>query len=95
MTETATITVVNVLYFLAEAAVYVFLFWWGITREVSSPLKLVLAIALVSVFALAWGVFASPGAMLALPGVADLIFRVVWFAAGAAAAIGVLGAKWT
>lgn len=61
----------------------------------SPPLKWVLAIVLVSAFALAWGVFASPRAMLPLPGVTDLIFRAMWFAAGGADAIWVLGAQWT
>ena len=81
---------VDVLVFLAEVGVLVAVGWWGATRGVAVPARVVLAVGLVTAFAVAWGSWASPKATWPLTGAASVAFRVAWFGLGAAAALAVL-----
>ena len=87
---TSTIKFTDILYFLAEVAVYVAVVWWGLTREISTPARWVLAVGLFAVFAVSWGLVAAPRASWHLPGAADLAFRLIWFGLGLAAAVTVV-----
>lgn len=84
----------DVLYFFAEILVYVAVAWWGFTRDVPAPARWCLGLGGLVVFAATWGMLASPRANFALQGLADTVFRVVWFATGAAAAIVVIAERW-
>ena len=77
----------EVLYFLAEVAVYVAVAWWAFTRELAPALRWLLAIGLVAAFAIPWALLASPKARWPLPGWADTMFRIVWFGLGFVAAV--------
>ena len=83
----------DVLYFLAEVAVYVAVAWWGFSRAVPTVARWGLAVGLLAVFAASWGVFAAPGAVLPLQGWLDPAFRVLWFGLGIAAAIMLIAAR--
>ena len=81
---------VDVVVFLAEVSVLVAVGWWGATRGVAAPLEVLLAVGLVTAFAVAWGAWAAPKATWPLAGAADVAFRVVWFGLGAAALLALL-----
>ncbi|MET3805929.1 hypothetical protein ABIB25_002937 [Nakamurella sp. UYEF19] len=86
----STLNFTDVLYFVAEILVYVAVAWWGFTRDVPGPLRWCLALGLLVLFAVTWGLLASPRATFPLHGVADAAFRIAWFGLGAAAAIVVI-----
>ncbi len=73
--------------FLAELAVYFAIAWWSLSRECALWLRVLLAIALLAVFATSWGLLASPKARWPLRGRAGLAFRCGWFGLGLAAAL--------
>lgn len=81
---------VDVLVLLAELAVLVAVGWWGATRGLAAPFRVVLAVGLVTAFAVAWGAWASPRAAWPLTGAAAVAFRVGWFGLGAAALLALL-----
>src|ERR1700712_49401 len=83
---TSSIKVTDILYFLAEIAVYVAIAWWGFSRDVPVPARWVLSLGLLAVFAVSWGLVAAPNASIRLPGVADVLFRLLWFGLGLVAA---------
>ena len=84
---TSSLKFTDILYFLAEIAVYVAVAWWGFTREVPAPARWALGLGLLAVFAVSWGLLAAPHASLALQGLPDLLFRLLWFGLGLAAAV--------
>jgi hypothetical protein len=86
---------VDVMYFLAEILVYVAIAWFGFTRDVPDVVRWCLGLGGVAVFAVSWGLFASPRAGFALHGTADTAFRVLWFGLGAAAAVVVVTQRWS
>jgi hypothetical protein len=77
----------DVLYFLAELAVYVVMAWWGLTRDVPVVFGALLGVGGVAVLAAAWAIFAAPRARIPLHGIANVVFRVAWFGIGAAAGL--------
>lgn len=80
----------DVLYFAAEMVVYVAVAWWGFTRAVPDPARWCLGLGAIALLAVAWGLLASPKAGIPLHGAVDVLFRVLWFGLGAAAAVAVL-----
>ena len=87
---TSSIRFTDILYFLAEMAVYVAVAWWGFSRDVPVLARWALGLGLLAVFAVTWGLLAAPHASFALSGFADVLFRVLWFGLGLAAAIVVI-----
>jgi CHASE1-domain containing sensor protein len=41
----------------------------------------------LAVFAVSWGLLAAPRATIALHGAPDVLFRIIWFGLGLAAAV--------
>lgn len=80
-----TLSPADVAWFAAEMAVYVSVGWWGATRELSWPARVLLGVSAVAAMAVAWGVFAAPEAPCSLSGPANVVFRSVWFCLGALA----------
>lgn len=78
-----TVSVADVAWFAAEAAVYVGVGWWGATRGLGWPGGLLLALFAVVAMAATWGLFAAPEASLFLAGPVGVAFRSVWFGLGA------------
>lgn len=89
-----TLKMTDVLYFIAEIVVYIAVAWWGFSRELPGLLRWCLGLGGPVVFAVTWGLLASPRAKFALHETADTLFRVVWFGLGAAAVIVVI-AGWS
>ncbi|GAA2746497.1 DUF2568 domain-containing protein [Kitasatospora cinereorecta] len=79
------LTVVDVLAFGAELAVYAAAARWAWRRPVRRPVRLIGAVAAVAGLALLWGQFAAPTADHPLHGAARVAFEICWFGAGAAA----------
>ncbi len=75
----------GVLAFLLELGVYVAAGWWGCTRRMSRLPRLLLASALVVLFALVWALFGAPSAVHPLHGAARAALELCWFGAGTAA----------
>lgn len=88
----ATVRFSDVLYFLAELAVYTAVVWWGLSRDASTPVRWLLATGGLSTLAISWGLVAAPRAIFALHGVGDVAFRVAWFGCGLIAAVIVISA---
>ena len=86
---TDSIRFTDVLYFLAELAVYVAVTWWGFTRDVPAVARWGLGLGGLVVFAVVWGLFAAPRAPVRMHGGAGLTFRIVWFGLGAAAVVAI------
>jgi hypothetical protein len=80
----------DVLYFLAEMAVYAAVVWWAVSQDSTILIRVLLAIGGVAIFATTWAVFAAPGAPIHLHGIQDVAFRIAWFALGATAGIAAL-----
>jgi hypothetical protein len=80
------IRIFDVLYFLAEMAVYAAVVWWAVTQDSSLIVRVCLAVGGVAIFAAAWALFAAPRAPIRLPRALDAVFRIVWFGLGAGAA---------
>lgn len=74
-----------VLAFLLELGVYTAAGWWGFTRRAPLVLRLLLASALVVLFAVVWGLFGAPSAVYPLHGAARAVLELCWFGAGTAA----------
>ena len=87
---TSSIKFTDILYFLAEIAVYAAVVWWGFSRDVPTPARWALGLGLLAVFAASWGFLAAPHASFGLHGVADVLFRLLWFGLGLGAAIVVI-----
>jgi hypothetical protein len=87
---TTSIRSTDILYFLAEIAVYVAVVWWGFSRDVSTPTRWILGLGLLAVFAVSWGLLAAPRASIALHGAPDVLFRAAWFGLGLAAAVALI-----
>lgn len=81
----------GVLAFLVEIGVYVAAGWWGFTRRAHLVLRLLLAMSLVAVFAVVWGLFGAPSAVHPLHGTARAALELCWFGAGAGAWAAVKG----
>lgn len=77
----------DVAWFVAELAVYGSVGWWAATRALPLLAQIGLAVLVVVVMAVLWGVFAAPRAVRPLPGAAGVGFRVVWFGAGVLALV--------
>ncbi len=75
----------DMLYFLAELAVYAAVAWWGFTRDAPLALRLLLGLGGVIAFAVSWAVLASPKASIPLRGLANVAFRAGWVGLGAVA----------
>jgi len=71
--------------FLLELAVLVAVGYFGFHQ--SGAWAWLLGLGLPVLFAVLWGVFASPQAPRPLPGPADAAFRILWFACGAGALV--------
>ncbi len=84
------IGVADLLWFVAEVAVYIAVAWWGVAHDVPVAARTALGIALVGAFAAGWGTFVAPRARVPLRGAASVVFRVVWFGPGAAAALSLI-----
>ena len=87
---TSSIKLTDILYFLAEIAVYVSVTWWGFSRDVPTPARWALGLGILAAFAVTWGLLAAPRATVDLPGLADVLFRLFWFGLGLAAAIALI-----
>ncbi len=87
MSQRPGVSVGDVAWFGAELAVYVGVGWWGATRALPLLGRIGLAVLVVAVMAVLWGVFAAPRAAHPLSGAAGVAFRVVWFGAGVAALV--------
>lgn len=70
--------------FFLELAVLVAAGYWGFTLPVNAVGRLLTGLGVPLVFAVLWGVFASPKAPLPLDGLARAGFMVAWFGAGVA-----------
>src|SRR5699024_2423625 len=86
-------TVSGVLAFLVEIGVYTAVGWWGFTRRAHLGLRLLLAVSLVGLFAVVWGLFGAPSAAHPLHGAARAALELCWFGAGAGAWAAVKG-RW-
>jgi hypothetical protein len=71
--------------FLLELAVLAAVGYWGFKAGPNLVTKLLAGIGTPVLFAVIWGIFGSPGAPVALNGLARAIFEVCWFGAGVAA----------
>ena len=80
----------DVAYFVAEMAAYVAVVWWAASRAVPVLARVGLGAGALLVFAIAWGLFAAPHAVLPLSGAAGIAFRVAWFGLAAVAGAAVI-----
>ncbi len=87
---TSSVKFTDILYFLAEVGVYVAIVWWAFTRDIPTIARWVLGLGLLAVFAVSWGLLAAPKASMALHGLPDVLFRLLWFGLGFAAAVVVI-----
>lgn len=84
-------TVSGVLAFLLEIGVYAAAGWWGLTRRTRLAVRLLLAVSLVGLLAVVWGLFGAPSAAHPLHGAARAALELCWFGAGAGAWAAVKG----
>jgi hypothetical protein len=71
--------------FLVELAAIAAVAWWGFATGDSAAAKVALGIGLPLVVAVAWGVFVSPKASVALPGAAKGAIKAMVFGGAAIA----------
>lgn len=83
--RSSTVSLGDVMAFGAELTVYVSVGWWGATRGLPVPGRVLLAVLAVAGMAWAWGVFAAPRARRPLSGARATTFKTGWFALGALA----------
>jgi hypothetical protein len=76
-------SVVAVIGFLLELAVYASAGYWGYTHGTRLPVRVTLAVAAIAVFAVVWGLFGAPSATWPTHGLVRVVLNVVWFGCGA------------
>ncbi|SBT51968.1 YrdB family protein [Micromonospora narathiwatensis] len=70
------------LAFLLELALLVAAGWWGFTRDVGWPVRLLAGLGVPLLIAVVWGLFCSPKASVPLPAPAKLSVQAACFVTG-------------
>ncbi|MFI6324405.1 DUF2568 domain-containing protein [Nonomuraea sp. NPDC050556] len=80
------LTIVDLIWFAAEMAVYAAVVYWGWTRS-TWPRRIATIVGGLAVFAGIWGAFCAPQATYPLHGTAKIALQAVWFLGGAVVAV--------